>query len=166
MTRKPLSSLIRAFLKDTRGNYALMTIIAAVPLFGAVALAVDYSEMSRERQMTLNALDAAGIATARRILEGATDAEVMTFARQFFDANLGNIDPARAKLNVVLPQDNAGGGTLKMSADLSYDPVFFGTFQSLMGKEASALSFAAATEVKLKNTIEVALDRFVLDLCL
>ncbi|GHD14103.1 pilus assembly protein [Tianweitania populi] len=157
MTRKRFSSLIRDFLQDTRGNYALMTIIAAVPLFGAVALAVDYSEMSRERQMTLNALDAAGIATARRILEGATDAETETYARQFFDANLGNINPKRATLQVDLPGSKAGGGLLKMSANLSYDPVFFGTFQSLMGKQASSLSFAAATEVKLKNTIEVAL---------
>jgi Flp pilus assembly protein TadG len=157
MTKKSALSLIRAFLKDTRGNYALMTVIAAVPLFGAVALAVDYSEMSRERQMTLNALDASGIATARRILEGAPDAEVEKYARQFFDANLGGIDPKRATLNVVLPKNNVGGGTLKMSADLSYDPIFFGTFQSMLGKDRSALSFAAATEIKLKNTIEVAL---------
>ncbi|MBS9719489.1 hypothetical protein JYU29_02175 [Tianweitania sp. BSSL-BM11] len=156
MTRQSLFSLIRAFLKDTSGNYALMTVIAAVPLFGAVALAVDYSEMSRERQMTLNALDASGIATARRLLEGASELEVRKYARQFFDANLGNINPNRATLKVDLP-GQGGGGTLKMSADLSYDPVFFGTFQSLMGKQRTPLSFAAATEVKLKNTIEVAL---------
>ncbi|WP_312797417.1 pilus assembly protein [Tianweitania sp.] len=157
MTRQSFSSLISDFLQDTRGNYALMTIIAAVPLFGAVALAVDYSEMSRERQMTLNALDAAGIATAQRILEGASDTDVRDYAGKFFNANLGNINPDRAKLTVILPKENVKTGTLKMSASLSYDPVFFGTFQSLMGKQASALSFAAATEVKLKNTIEVAL---------
>lgn len=157
MTTKSLLSLIRSFLNDTRGNYALVTIIAAVPLLGAVALAVDYSEMSRERQMTLNALDASGIATARRILEGGTEAQVRTYARQFFDANLGNIDPARASLSIVLPEENSGGGTLKMSASLSYNPAFFGAFQSLMGKQSSTLSFAAATEVRLKNTIEVAL---------
>ena len=65
--------MIRRFFSDERGNYALLTAVAIVPIMGALALGVDYAEMSRQRQETLNALDAAGIATARRIVEGATD---------------------------------------------------------------------------------------------
>ena len=37
----------------------------------------------------MNALDAAGIATARRIAEGATEAQLLTYAEDFFEANLG-----------------------------------------------------------------------------
>ncbi|MGT2468685.1 pilus assembly protein TadG-related protein [Mesorhizobium atlanticum] len=55
-----------AIFRDRRGNYALMTVITMIPLMGGVALAVDYTELVRERQETLNALDAAGIATALR----------------------------------------------------------------------------------------------------
>ena len=59
--------MIRRFLGDRRGNYPLMTVITLVPLMGALALAIDYTELVRQRQQTLNALDAAGIATARQI---------------------------------------------------------------------------------------------------
>ena len=52
--------MIRRFLRDKRGNFAMLTAIAIVPIMGALALAVDYAEMSRQRQDTMNALDAAG----------------------------------------------------------------------------------------------------------
>lgn len=65
--------MIRKFARDVRGNYMVLTAAAIVPIMGALALAVDYAEMSRQRQEVLNALDAAGIATARYIAQGATD---------------------------------------------------------------------------------------------
>ena len=44
-----MGALIRKFLKDKRGNYALMTAITMIPLMGAVAIAVDYTELVRQR---------------------------------------------------------------------------------------------------------------------
>jgi Flp pilus assembly protein TadG len=158
MIAKTVFPMFKSFLHDIRGNYALATIVVAVPLIGALALAVDYSQMSRERQLTLNALDAAGIATARRLIEGAKENELHSYARDFFNANLGGLDPSRARLSLVLPSNKAGGGeTLKVSATLDYDPLFFDAFQSLRGETPGAWSFSASSEVKLKNTIEVAL---------
>lgn len=155
--------MIRKFLNDIGGNFAMMTSIALVPIMGALALAVDYAEMSRQRQDTLNALDAAGIATAREILSasGTDDEKVRAYAQEFFEANLGSVNPANATLKVVLPQNTAGGGTLKLSADLTYEPYFFSAFARLMGKTnpdgTTTLEFGAQSEVRLKNTIEVAL---------
>src|SRR5690349_13440619 len=110
--------MIRAFLNDKRGNYFMMTAIAMVPVMGALALAIDYSDMSRQRQDTLNALDAAGIATARRVIEGATEAELKTYAKDFFEANLASVDPKNAVLTIQLPEASKGGGTVKLTADL------------------------------------------------
>ena len=107
-----------------------MTAAAIVPIMGALALAVDYTEMAKQRQETLNALDAAGIATARRIVEGATDDQAKAYAKNFFEANLGSVEPANTVLTVVLPQNNTGGGTLKLTAGLKYKPYFFPTFAS------------------------------------
>lgn len=158
-----VASMIRRFLNDISGNFAMMTSIALVPIMGAVALGVDYAEMSRQRQDTLNALDAAGIATAREILSssGKKEAEIKAYAKEFFEANLGSVKPANATLNIVLPQNTAGGGTLKLSADLKYQPYFFSAFAKLMGKTnpdgTTTLDFGAQSEVRLKNTIEVAL---------
>ncbi|HEV7415895.1 MAG TPA: vWA domain-containing protein, partial [Tianweitania sediminis] len=84
--------------------------------------------------------------------------ELQLYARDFFNANLGKLDPNRAQLSLLLPEENqAGGGTLKVSATLVYDSVFFKTFQKLRHKTAEPLSFTASSEVQLKNTVEVAL---------
>lgn len=153
--------MIRRFLKDTRGNFAIMTSIAMVPILGAVAIAVDYSEMSRQRQETLNALDAAGIATAQEILSSKSDADLHAYAQKYFEANLRSVNPANATLRVVLPAGTAGGGDLEMSADLKYQPYFFSGFVKLMGgtnaEGSETLALNATAKFRLKNTIEVAL---------
>ena len=150
--------MFRKFLGETGGNYAIAVAVAFVPLMGGLALAVDYAEMNRQRQATLNALDAAGIATARHFVSGATNEAVIAYARDFFDANLGPVDPADAQLSVVLPSNDAGGGTLKMSATLTYRPYFFPVFEHMRGRsDGTTVNFSAATEIRLKNTLEVAL---------
>ncbi|TJX32874.1 MAG: hypothetical protein E5W21_30060, partial [Mesorhizobium sp.] len=60
--------MIRSFVHNRRGNYALIAVITMVPVMGGVALAVDYTELVRQKQETLNALDAAGVATAQQIV--------------------------------------------------------------------------------------------------
>lgn len=152
--------MFRRFLKNERGNFAIATALAIVPILGGLALAIDFSEMNKQRQETLNALDAAGIAAARRVVEGATDAQVIAYAKEFFEANLNSVKPSNTKLTIVLPNNNTGGGTLKMSADLKYDPYFFPAFTSLVNGNSSGstqIEFSAKTEVRLKNTLEVAL---------
>lgn len=144
------------FLRDTKGNFSIMTVIATVPIIGAIALAIDYGELTRQRQATLNALDAAGLATARHIQSGVNDAEAKRYAKDFFEANLNHIDPAKTVLNVTMPEEN-GGSTLKLTADLEYDPYFLPAFKTLIGEKTPELGFTASSEIRLKNTIEVAL---------
>ncbi|TJW41903.1 MAG: pilus assembly protein, partial [Mesorhizobium sp.] len=151
--------MIRTFARDRRGNYALMTVIAMVPLMGAVAIAVDYTELLRQKHETLNALDAAGLATAQQIVSGASDDSAKAYAKDFFEANLRHVKPANTTLTVTLPNSNAGGGTLKLQAALKYQPYFLPAAAMLIGKSASAteVGFTATSEVRLKNTLEVAL---------
>jgi Flp pilus assembly protein TadG len=156
-----MKPMFRRFLRDKRGNFMLLTAAAMVPIMGGLAIAVDYSQMARQRQETLNALDAAGIAAARLIASGASDTTVKAYAKDFFEANLGSVKPANTLLSVMLPKDNVGGGTLKMSAELKYEPFFFPTFAKLIGQGNAGgdmkLDFRADSEVKLKNTLEIAL---------
>lgn len=149
--------MFRKFFRDTRGNYALLTVVALVPLMGALALAVDYTEISRQRQDTLNALDAAGLATARYIASGVSDSQAIAYANNFFTANLRHVDPVNTVLTVVLPNNSAGGGTLKMCADLTYSPYFLPAAAMLIGRESSDFNFTTCSEIRLKNTLEVAL---------
>ena len=153
--------MFRRFLDDRRGAYAIAVVVAMVPLMGGLALAVDFAEMNRQRQATMNALDAAGVATAREAVTGATDDELKAYAKDFFEANLGPVDPAHTELGVVLPNNEGGGGTLKLTAILDYQPYFLPSFRKLLlGASADGtgpISFSASTEVRLKNTLEVAL---------
>ncbi|TIP39183.1 MAG: pilus assembly protein, partial [Mesorhizobium sp.] len=138
-----------------------MTAVAMVPLMGAVAIAVDFSELSRQKQMVLNALDAANFAAARRLAEGATDDQIRAYAVDFFNANLNGIDPANVALNVTLPTNQAGGGLLTMSATLNYHPYFYPSSALLVGaSEADAkkpINIGMNSQVRLKNTLEVAM---------
>lgn len=150
--------MFRRFLQDKRGNYAVAMGVALIPLMGGLAIAVDFTEMNRQQQATLNALDAAGIATARQISSGLSDEALIAYATNFFHANLGSIDPADTTLSVMLPNNEAGGGTLKLSARLNYRPYFFPAFTKLIGKTGGdTVNFSAKSEIRLKNTLEVAL---------
>ena len=144
------------FWDDKRGNYALMMVVAMIPILGGLALAVDYGEMARRRQLTLNALDAAAIATAREIQDGATDDQARVYAKQFFEANLHSLDPADTTLTVTLP--TAGQNTVKLKADLKFEPYFLPAFTSLLGNKRNRLDFAATSEVTVASRdLEVAL---------
>ncbi len=151
--------ILRRFWNDRSGQYAIATMIAMVPIFGALTLGIDYAEMSRQRRDMLNALDASAIATARVILSGSSDDAAKTFAWNFFTANFPAATTQGTTLSVTLPQSDVGGGTLKLSATHRYDPFFLDTFRMLLtgGTSNELLSFSAASEVRLKNTLEVAL---------
>ncbi len=151
--------MIRRFRKDLRGNFAMITVAAMLPIMGGVALAVDYAEMTRERQLVEHALDAAAIATARHVVDGATDADLIAYATDFFHANLGGVNPADTTLTVTLPTTTDGGGTLKLGAVLDYKPYFLPVFKDMLNGVADNqdIHLAARTEVRLKNTLEVAL---------
>ena len=159
--------MIRKFLKDTSGNYALMTVAAMVPIMGALALAIDYAEISREREVVRNALDAANMAVARRMLDGAMDPTntakndelLKEYAAKFYTANLGTVNPANAPLTVTLPNNTFGGGAMEMETTLTYKPYFLPVAAALLGKTSDDinLSFLVKSTVRLQNTIEVAL---------
>lgn len=153
--------MLRNFCKNIRGNMMVAGAVAMIPAMGAVALAVDFSEMNRHKAATLHALDVAGIATARQILKGQTDDEVKAFAKDFFEANLGPVAPQDATLTIELPNSSQGGGLLKLAANLKYKPHFLPAFSYLLGSSSNGLSanldLVAESQIRLKNTMEVAL---------
>ena len=134
--------MIFRFLDDARGNFTILAAVAFIPVMGALALAVDYAQITRQRQTTMNALDDAGIATARFIVSGSAsptdpvvyEATVKQYAKDFFEANLNGVDPAHTKLTIVLPINNTGGGTLQLTADLTYEPLFLPVAAMLIGR--------------------------------
>ena len=149
--------MLRRFVKDRGGNFAIMTAIALLPVMGALTIAIDYSEMSRRRQEMYNALDAAGIATGRQIVKVSSETELIKYAEDFFEASLTTVKPTDTSLHVTLPQNNTGGGTLRLCATLTYHPYFLPAFTAMLGKDSENFTFDTCTDIRLKNTLEVAL---------
>ena len=136
--------MIRSFFSDERGNYALLTAVAIVPIMGALALAVDYAEMSRQRQETLNALDAAGIATARHIIDGGvTDEQAKAYAKSFFETNLGSVKPANTVLTVAASAEQHRRRHAEAHRGAQVQALLLRAFARLIGKSASDVNFSA-----------------------
>ena len=131
--------MIRRFLNDIRGNYVVLTAVAMVPIMGGLALAVDYTELSRQRAATMNALDAAGIATATAHRRGR-DRGGRSRPTPRISSRLISVpvDPGRHHADRYLPNNNYGGGTLKLTANLTYEPMFLPTAAMLINKVSAS----------------------------
>ncbi len=74
-----------SFLRDRRGNVAILFGVALIPILIGVGVAVDYGRALVIRDRMANAADAAGLAIGS--WAGLSQAEQKTKAQQFFNAN-------------------------------------------------------------------------------
>lgn len=151
--------MFRQFLSSRRGNFTIATAVGMIPVMGALALGIDYSEMTRQRAAAHNALDAAGLATAKLIIAGADEDEATEFAEAFFAANLRTQDLSNVDLQVTMPTDETAGGTLKLAVRIRYEPYFLDSFYALVSDDqfVETIYYFADNQIRLKNTLEVAL---------
>jgi Flp pilus assembly protein TadG len=150
--------MLRKFFSDVRGNFAMLTAIAMVPILGGLALGIDYVEMSKQQKDMLNALDAAALAAARRMQDGGSDSEVTAHAQRVFAANIDSIDPANVTLTVDLPETAVGGTRVVVSGAFDYQGRFFSPFAKLRGDAANPFQISATSEVTVASRdIEVGL---------
>ena len=160
-TNKSILRRYREFLANQSGNFGIIFAICAFPAIGAASLALDYSNMSRERNMVQHSLDAAALATAKQMASGTTGEALEQYARDFFDSNLPHsIAANRIDLDVsvkVEMVENEEGEmvqqkTLGLDAKLDYD-TFIAT---VMGQDQFEIGIAS--QVAMGNmTVEVAL---------
>jgi Flp pilus assembly protein TadG len=93
-----LRALFGNFRSDSRGNVAIITALAALPMLAAIGCVIDYSNASMIRTKLQAAADAAAlatvsinspvIATAKGMGSGGTVSGGSTYASNFFSANL------------------------------------------------------------------------------
>jgi Flp pilus assembly protein TadG len=152
-------SMIRKFLRNEDGNYAMIFALAALPIFGAVGLSVDYSNLSRLNYNLSDAVDSMCTVVAKEYLDGADNEVAKLAGDNFFRAN---IDPAyaiSATATFTLPDDPANtSGLLKCKGQLSYSPIFGPVMAMLTGgnKDDYVVVINEAS-MKMKNVAEIAL---------
>ncbi|PHP66221.1 hypothetical protein CSC94_14905 [Zhengella mangrovi] len=149
--------MFSSFRKSESGNFAIMTALVLPALLLSVGIGIDLTEILRQRHATVYAMEAAGIAMGRQIEQGMEGEELKAFGKQFFESNLGPVDPAQTTLTVLLPNDAGSGGDIKLTTSLDFKPLFLTPALSSMYHNISHFNFEETVKVRTKNTAEIAL---------
>jgi Flp pilus assembly protein TadG len=140
-------ALIASFATNTRGNVAIMTALAAVPMLAAVGCVVDYTMASMVKTKLQALADAATLATVSNnspVVASARTSGTVTngnaYATNFFNAGLSSMSTA---VTGVTPNISVTMSGSTMTAQVGFTaqvPTFFmGAVSRLMGSP-SALS--------------------------
>lgn len=156
-----LKSLVTGFVGDKAGNFAVMMSVLALPIFGSIALAVDYSNLMRQRGAIQSSLDAAALAASKEYSTGMPVSALEAYAFDYFESNL----PPYLNLQKIdfdfaiktTPKTGADGQTFQeksvaLDARLHYD--------TYLARVVGVNEIAAdiASEVAMGNiTVEIAL---------
>lgn len=101
---------LRAFLKNTSGNVAMLWGISVVPLVGFAGIATDVSNAVTVKTRLSQALDATGLAVARSV--GLSEDELQELATSYLNANY----PIGEAGTISEPTITIDGNVVKVSA--------------------------------------------------
>lgn len=85
--------MIKKFAHSESGNFAIMAALLAIPLVGAMGLAVDYSAALSNRSVMQDAADSAALATVKAAganfskLTGKDEKALIAYGKSFFASN-------------------------------------------------------------------------------
>jgi Flp pilus assembly protein TadG len=136
---------MRRFWSDRKGNVAIIFALAAIPMFGAMGAAIDYSMASSYRTDMQKALDATALALTK--IMPADMATLNTVGNQYFQANMK--EHSLTNLTLTIQPDV---GTLRVTASATYNV----HMANIIG--ASTIQLGASSEAKWNiGKVEVAL---------
>ncbi|MGY8637765.1 pilus assembly protein [Bradyrhizobium sp. 14AA] len=144
--RAVLRTLIRRFVRDRRGNIAVIFAFSCVPLITVVGCAVDYSRATQLRSKLQAAADAASvgsvakaspafIAAGSMTADGAIPAGV-TDATNIFNANVANLNGYT--LSSVTPTVVKSGSTV--TSTVAFSGSINTMFLGVIGKSSLSMS--------------------------
>ncbi|MGB9368005.1 MAG: pilus assembly protein [Xanthobacteraceae bacterium] len=105
---------VRALRADRSGNVAVIFGIAAIPVFGLVGAAVDYSRANSARTAMQVALDTAALTVAKEAAN-LTSAQVQNKAKKYFNAQFNH--PEVKKLDITFTMVSNGPGDFTVLAE-------------------------------------------------
>jgi Flp pilus assembly protein TadG len=147
-----LARALRDFRVAQGGNVALTVGLSAVPMFGLVGSAIDYSRMNTFKAEMQGALDATAIMLAREAV-GTAPAALQAKAQSYFVANFNRPGAVNVSANATY----TGGGTSSMRVTASAQVPT--TFMRMFGHDS--VTVQGESTAKWGNTrlrIALALD--------
>src|SRR3982750_1869922 len=153
--RAECRTIFRRFLRDRRGNVAVIFAICCVPLITFVGSAIDYSRATQVRAKLQGAADAASVGAIAKASPGfaaagsmTTDGSIavgVTDAQKIFDANRANL--TGYTLNSVTPTVVKTGSTI--NSTVSFTATINTMFLGLIGKTTLTMSGTSASTANM-----------------
>ena len=160
-----LRGLVTNFKTDKRGNAAVITAIAALPMISAIGCAIDYSNATMIRTKLQAAADAAALATVSNNSPVLATAKAMgsngavsgasTYASNFFTANLPSA------YSTVTPTVSVTKTGTTMTATVSFSTTVPTYFMGVVGypnitiSDSSTASYTFPSYLNFYLTIDV-----------
>jgi Flp pilus assembly protein TadG len=142
MTRRYLNAT--RDLNDDSGSVTIMfALFCSVILLSAV-VSIDYARAVMVSQKITAALDAAALAGAKLLdTDGASDAEVETRAKNFFNAEIQRIGAQKAILATMLPTVDRATSTVTTKVDATVKTYFGGYvgIQNIVMNKTSSVTY-------------------------
>jgi Putative Flp pilus-assembly TadE/G-like len=160
--------MLKKFLHNKEGQFAAITALCALPIFGAVAMSVDFSNLSRLRHDLKDSCDAANVDVAKAYVRGHKDnqplvpltkADLEAKARYFYDANFDKNYTNASTLLLTLPDDQGNTSKkLELKCQLRYDTMFGPVLALLTNSNVDNYSYVVeVSTMKMRNVAEIAL---------
>lgn len=142
-----LLSNCRRFLADPKGNIAVLFAFAAIPMFGIMGAALDYSMANMQR----TALQAASDNTVLMLskMMPLSDDELKTKGWKIFQANVGSTPLQYGEANLTLASTTNGKLTLQINTEY---PVTIGGVMSKIFGSSPYMPVNVHSEVQWGNT--------------
>jgi Flp pilus assembly protein TadG len=158
-----LRSLISNFRLNKRGNVAVITALATLPMVAAVGCVIDYTSASMIKTKLQAAADAASLATVSINSSVITTAKSMsgngtvsggsTFATNFFNANLSGA-PESTGYTSLSPTATVTRTNMTVTATVSFTAQVPTYFMGIMGYKNIALSGTSTASYTLPTYID------------
>src|SRR5579863_6578457 len=158
-----LRSLVSNFRLNKRGNVAVITALATLPMVAAVGCVIDYTSASMIKTKLQAAADAATLAavslnstvitTAKAMSGTGTVSGGSTFVTNFFNANLTSA-PETTGYNSLTPTATVTLSGTTVTATLSYTAESPTYFMGIMGVHNIALTGTSTATYTLPTYID------------
>jgi hypothetical protein len=132
-----LTRTVLRFLDDRGGNYAVIFVLAALPLMAGVGASFDYVQASSLQSALARSVDNAALAGAQEFGRGKPRPAVEKTVKAMLLANLGAEYEDALKVKVDMPNlRSRQNNTFKVSAKLKFKPLMAPLYAAVTGRSA------------------------------
>jgi len=151
------------FRRNTRGNVAIITALACLPMIAAIGCVIDYTEATSIKTKLQAAADAAAlaaisnssplIATAKNMPSNGSVAGASTFVQNFFNANLSGA-PQNVGYTNLSATGNITKSSNKLTSTVNFSASVPTTFMGIAGFKSVGITGSSTASYNMPSYID------------